>query len=152
MTNVPNLVDGQVLYATDCFKFHQEDTTGGTVFSTTAETSASKITIAANTVTNGILIMADVAGTARGDNFSVAINIRCGEDAAVPANNTLLQTINYRSQNTGGGQLERAGGGLHRFYSAATWTNINYVDISVTPSTSSADCGGTVYQVTVFVF
>lgn len=149
MVNVPDLSDGDVLNASECFKFHQEDSTGGSS-NLAAETSVSQLTIAAGAVTNGILVLVNCDGLVYGANKDCAIKIRVGEDAGTPTNNTLVATATWESATDC--FVRRSSGALHRFYNGATWSNTNYVDVTVTTEGDGAGSEGFVTQVTVFVF
>lgn len=150
-----NWSDGDILYAADLndswFGFLSEDT-GNEVNTTTSETSSVQITIPANTVKYGILILADV----RPQYFhnvsgTITFTARLGTDAATPTNNASVASVSAAGQGAATA-LTRACGSISKFYTGATWTSTNYIDITVTPSVSDNEVGGVCQRLTIMYF
>lgn len=144
LPSVTGWSNGDVLSAADLndslFGFAGQDTTGGSSTSNT-ETRVSQTTITANTVTHGIIVLVDLrmhsgSGTASNCTF----NLRVGTDATTTTNNALVHSIvgNFAG---GTGDVRNAISGLSAYYTGATWSSTNYVDVTVTLATNAAGTG-----------
>lgn len=108
------------------FAFDDQDQAGGGN-GTTSETKMAEVTIAANSVNTGVLVIA----TGNSINSSAAptstIRLRAGTDQATPTNNTQYKSITRSNSDTNQG---KTGWTIVYFINDLTFTSTNYVQIT----------------------
>jgi len=139
MTNIPNKINGDVLYATELFKIIASDNTGGSVNNTVVETVLSTQTISANQVGTGIIVLASVRYGGRdstaGGNTTCVFNLKIGPTGSP----TTKKSLTLWTGDHGVGTPLNGGGALLMYYdNSQTWSAGVDVDVTATMSTAVA--------------
>jgi len=159
MVQIPDKVDGDSLAESEIFKFIDEDTSTGSTTSS-SETEIGEVTVPANAISNGILILAHCRIDNGHEDSINTIRIRVGESATATSN-ALVETSTHQIAQSNAGNNDDSQVStqhhvtIHAWYTGATFTNENFVH--VTGQQSGSTGGGafitlTCDRITVFGF
>ena len=145
---INDLTDGTIPVQTAA-KFSVQSQSGSQIINTTSEVSSIQVTIPANTVTNGVLIIADVTCDQGGVvNDTVTTRMRVGSNSGSPTSNSNeVQDVVRTASVTGNDERVT----LMKYVTGQTWTSDVYADITIQPSRNT-NYGGICNSIVVLNF